>query len=182
MPNGIKDFKGPRADRFPKLPSLNNGPASYDVDQVTTLSRLMAIKPSSILGVCVTHVERFPELKQETPGPDNYEQKTFVHLLDSHISSKREVLNSIEKKSFMDKKIMREMNPGPGTYDVNFAIGRHVGNDNRFALLKSDRLKNRDIDNKRQLTELRTMLNTPDIFTDKRACRRMAHLALYFPS
>ncbi|KAJ3117779.1 hypothetical protein HK100_000750, partial [Physocladia obscura] len=32
-------------------------------------------------------------------------------------------------------------NPGPGTYDINYAIGRHVGNDNRFALLKSKNLK-----------------------------------------
>ncbi|KAJ3032065.1 UNVERIFIED_CONTAM: hypothetical protein HDU68_006838 [Siphonaria sp. JEL0065] len=102
----------------------------------------MAIKPSSIAGVCLTTVERFPEMKQLTPGPDVYEQKTFVHLLDSHIGSRREVLNSIEKKSFMDKRIQREMNPGPGTYDINSAIGRHVANDARFALLKSDRLKN----------------------------------------
>ncbi|KAJ3290955.1 hypothetical protein HDU79_002827 [Rhizoclosmatium sp. JEL0117] len=178
----MKDFNGPRADRFPKLPNLNNGPASYDVDQLTTLSRIIALKPSSIAGVCVTTSQRFPELKQTTPAPLDYDQKTFVEILNGHVGSRREVLNSLEKKSFMDKQIRREMNPGPGTYDLNFAIGRHVANDNRFALFKSDRLKNRDVDNKRQLTELRTMLNTPDIFTDKRACRRMAHLALYFPA
>ncbi|KAJ3076571.1 hypothetical protein HDU98_002091 [Podochytrium sp. JEL0797] len=150
---------------------------------VTTLSQLMALKTSSKFGVCIGMSERFPELKQKTPAPSDYEQKTFVHLMDSaHISSQRGFLNSMEKKSVMEKKIKKELNPGPGTYDVNFAIGRHVGNDSKFALLKSDRLKNRDADNKRQLSELRAMLGNPDIFTDRKACRRMAHLSLYFPS
>ncbi|KAI8618636.1 hypothetical protein BC830DRAFT_1253477 [Chytriomyces sp. MP71] len=158
----MKDFNGARADRFPKLPFLNKGPASYDCDQATTLSKNISSKPSSILGVCVTTAERFPELRKPTPAPSEYKPKTFVQALDTRVTSHREVLNS--------------------TYDPNYAIGRHVGNDNRFALVKSTRLKNRDLENKRQIHDLRNMLNTPDIFTDKRACRRMAHLALYFPA
>ncbi|KAI8614570.1 hypothetical protein BC830DRAFT_1169292 [Chytriomyces sp. MP71] len=176
----MKDFNGARADRFPKLPFLNKGPASYDCDQATTLSKNISSKPSSILGVCVTTAERFPELRKPTPAPSEYKPKTFVQALDTRVTSHREVLNSLEPKSVLGLRLNN--NPGPGTYDPNYAIGRHVGNDNRFALVKSTRLKNRDLENKRQIHDLRNMLNTPDIFTDKRACRRMAHLALYFPA
>ncbi|KAJ3243655.1 hypothetical protein HDU78_000268 [Chytriomyces hyalinus] len=178
----MKDYQGPRAPRFPKLPSLNNGPASYDCDQATTLSTLIAAKPCSLLGVCVNSAERFPELKKTTPAPAEYKPKTFVEIMDSRITSQRPILSSLEPKSLTERSLRRETNPAPGTYDINWAVGRHVGNDSQFALLKSTRIKNRDLENKRQLSDLKQMLNQPDIFTDKRACRRMAHLALYFPS
>ncbi|KAJ3014918.1 hypothetical protein HKX48_004893, partial [Thoreauomyces humboldtii] len=72
--------------------------------------------------------------------------------------------------------------PGPGTYDVSHAIGRHVANDGQFSLQKSSRMKWRDQTNHGQLVELRKLLGANDLFTDKRACRRMAHLALYYPA
>ncbi|KAJ3088999.1 hypothetical protein HDU96_003929 [Phlyctochytrium bullatum] len=118
--------------------------------------------------------------------------------MDSKIRSTREPLGTLDEKNMLEKVLRRiDAIPGPGTYDLNFAIGRHVANDFKFGLLKSDQLRNvsyilslfisggthipfqRDKKNKEQVVELRKLLGANDLFTDKRACRRMAHLALY---
>ncbi|KAJ3331711.1 hypothetical protein HDU76_002429 [Blyttiomyces sp. JEL0837] len=139
-------------------------------------------KPTSVLGVTVTKATRFPDLKELAPSPDKYEPQTFISILNGRITSRREILNTLEDKSISEFALRRSFPiPGPGTYDINYAIGRHVANDNRFALLKSDKGKDRDHKNKDQLKELRKLLAGNDLFTDKRALRRMAHFALYFP-
>ncbi|KAI8841272.1 hypothetical protein BC829DRAFT_402843 [Chytridium lagenaria] len=183
----IKAFNGPRSERFSKLPPLGDatahvGPGAYDIDQITTLSKSLADKPSSKLGVCVTTAQRFPDLKELAPSPDKYEPRGFVSVLKSKITSTREPLETLEDKNVIEI-FLRRMDPipGPGTYDINRAIGRHVGNDYKFGLLKSDHLRKRDAKNKEQVHELKKLLATNDLFTDKRACRRMAHLALYHP-
>ncbi|KAJ3095157.1 hypothetical protein HDU97_007231 [Phlyctochytrium planicorne] len=126
--------------------------------------------------------ERFPDLKELAPSPNKYEPRTFLSILNSKITSTREPLRTLEDKNVIDL-VLRRMDPvpGPGTYDINFAIGRHVGNDFKFGLQKSDQLKRRDQKNKEQVHELRKLLAGNDLFTDKRACRRMAHLSLYHP-
>jgi hypothetical protein len=63
--------------------------------------------------------------------------------------------------------------------DPNYAIGRHVANDDRFALTKSELLKERKIINAYQEARAKDLL-AHDSFTEKRTCRRMAYLALYF--
>ncbi|KAJ3144924.1 hypothetical protein HK101_002572 [Irineochytrium annulatum] len=188
LPSPPSASSGPRSERFPKLPPLDDirnklGPGCYEIEEITTLSKAIASKPSSKLGACVTTAERFPDLKEVAPGPDKYEARTLANVLAQKITSRREVLNSMEEKSMVEIAIRRAYPvPGPGTYDVNNAVGRHVANDHKFGLLKSARLKNRNEINKDQLNELRDLLNSNNLFVDKRACRRMAHLTLYFPS
>ncbi|KAI9330370.1 hypothetical protein DFJ73DRAFT_858895 [Zopfochytrium polystomum] len=176
-------FHGSRAERFPKLPPLRHvGPGSYDVDEITTLSKVVTSKPSSKLGVCINTTRRFPPTKEIAPSPDCYQLSSFVDVLDTHISSRRGTLNTLEDNRTIET-MLRRMTPvpGPGSYDVNHAIGRHVANDKCFALLKSNKLSKRDALNRKQVSELERLLAADDLFTDKTACRRMAHLSLYFP-
>ncbi|KAI9209893.1 uncharacterized protein BJ171DRAFT_485470 [Polychytrium aggregatum] len=185
--NAIKEFHGDRAERFKVLPPidiLKVGPGSYHIDETTKMVTKINQKPSSTLGVCVTTATRFPDPRQRAPGPGKYQHLEFAKLLDLKPTSTREYLSSLGPKCSQQKVISRSIKcaPGPGTYDVNYAIGRHVANDDRFALLKSDELKWRDTQNSGQRRELRALLNSNDIFTDKRACRRMAHLALFYPA
>ena len=67
--------------------------------------------------------------------------------------------------------------PGPGTYNPNYAIGRHVGNDHRFALTKSEWLKEKTMVNKAKMENMKEVLRSNE---EKRTGRRIAHLALYF--
>ncbi|KAJ3412340.1 hypothetical protein HDV05_000937 [Chytridiales sp. JEL 0842] len=183
----MTDFHGPRSDRFAKLPPLTSpevGPGTYNIDEATNLSKKIQLTPSSTLGVCLTTAIRFPELKEVAPSPNTYEPQTFIALLDSQITSRREFLGSLEAKSILDKMTRKADNPGPGKLSLSLSFS-YIGKEGENGLILGMLLsvcRNRDIQNKHQLHELRTLLNSNDLFTDKRACRRMAHLALYFPS
>ncbi|KAJ3051955.1 hypothetical protein HK097_007044 [Rhizophlyctis rosea] len=187
--NTVKVFHGDRAERFRTLPPVTGeiGPGAYNVDEATNVVREIMSKPTSRLGVAVTTAIRFPALHLQSPSNYSYQPKGFLDELNVRPSSRRGLLSSLGPKSVGDSAIrlkeLRAMTnmPTPGTYDVNYAIGRQVATDHRFALLKSDKLKMRDKRNAEQLTELRKLLGANDLFTDKRACRRMAHLALYHP-
>ncbi|KAJ3160225.1 hypothetical protein HDU86_001061 [Geranomyces michiganensis] len=96
----------------------------------------------------------------------------------THNSEEQEIRQLCKKADYQPMNLQLQFS---GTYDVNYAIGRHVANDAEFSLFKSNRVKMRDHKNRDQLAELRKLLGSNDLFTDKRACRRMAHLALYYP-
>lgn len=111
---------------------------------------------------------RFPEIKNANPGAGTY-SFTYSKPVKESIQFN---MRSIERKNF---------NPGPGTYNVNFAVGRHVFNDYTFQLTKSGVLKDRDEKNRVEIKNLKSLMGKNDIFTDKKACRRMAYLSLYYP-
>ncbi|KAI8912222.1 hypothetical protein DFJ77DRAFT_467364 [Powellomyces hirtus] len=181
-----KAFHGPRAERFHVLPPVTGfiGPGGYEVDEITSLATTVLQKPTSNLGVFVRRSTRFPDVKQQSPPVGKYDHKSFLDLIEARITSRREVLNTRAEKSSLNNELKGFVGriPGPGTYDVNYAIGRHVANDGEFSLYKSNRVRWRDQTNRDQLAELRKLLGSNDLFTDKRACRRMAHLALYYPA
>ncbi|KAI8805424.1 hypothetical protein BJ742DRAFT_775137 [Cladochytrium replicatum] len=176
-------FNGPRAPRFQLLPPIEAnahvGPTSYEVDAITTLSTITATKPASKRGVWITTAERFTHKVTKSPGANEYTLPTFVDLLSTRVSSRAEY--NLPGHLDAHLKQTHSYNPAPGTYDVNYAVGRQIANDDRFSLLKSVRLKQRDILTKTQRKELKKLLEKDDLFTDKRACRRMAHLSLYYP-
>ncbi|KAI8893428.1 hypothetical protein BC833DRAFT_608378 [Globomyces pollinis-pini] len=140
-------------------------------------------KPTSKFGVGIVKSVRFPELKQNVPGVGKYNHKTFIAQLDSKCSSTRETLNSsIRDKNFAINNLKQKSYfYSPAVYSLNYAMGRHVANDNSFALEKSDWLKLRDAENADQLANLKELIGKNDLFTDKKACRRMAYLSLYYP-
>ncbi|KAL2915227.1 hypothetical protein HK105_205334 [Polyrhizophydium stewartii] len=75
-----------------------------------------------------------------------YDRETFIDLLNVRCTSTRATLATLETKDYITYQAAKKSNsycPGPGTYDVNYAIGRHVANDTNFALSKSDMLKQR---------------------------------------
>ncbi|TPX70920.1 hypothetical protein SpCBS45565_g01407 [Spizellomyces sp. 'palustris'] len=174
-------FHGPRSARFRTLPPVTGdiGPGGYDVDQTTTFTS--SHKPISKLGLCVRTSQRFRTPSAESPGVGTYDPP-FLNTLDKPAVSKLGILASKSPKSSLESQLTQTLTlvPGPGTYDINYAIGRHVFNDDRFRIYKSDKILERDEKNKTQLAELRKLLGAGDLFTDKRACRRMAHLALYY--
>ncbi|KAI8915664.1 hypothetical protein EDD86DRAFT_221456 [Gorgonomyces haynaldii] len=148
--------RGPQAERFKVSPPTTGslGPGSYEIDRVTSFGHAILGRPTSEHGVCITRAIRFPPIPNNVPGVGKYEVKGFENYC---------------------------ANPSPGTYDVNYAIGRNVANDNQFGLLKSDRLKWREQANGAQAKSLQEIMGKNDIFTDKRAIRRMRYLALYYP-
>ncbi|KAI8820222.1 uncharacterized protein EV422DRAFT_532079 [Fimicolochytrium jonesii] len=178
-----KEFHGPRSERFQTLPPVTGaiGPGEYESTALTTA---ILAKPTSNVGVYIRQGVRFPDVKQQAPPLGHYEHKSFIEDLKKTKGSVRPLLDSGGAKSGLEATLRGSNGfiPGPGTYDINYAIGRHVANDDRFSLHKSARLQWRDQKNRGQLAELRKLLVSDDIFTDKRACRRMAYLALYFPS
>ncbi|KAJ3150919.1 hypothetical protein HDU89_002916 [Geranomyces variabilis] len=180
-----RPFNGPRTERFQVLPPVTGpiGPGGYAVEEITALKSTVQQKPTSNLGVFVRRSTRFPDVKQQSPPVGKYDHKSFLDIIEARVTSKRELLNSRSPKNSLNEFLRGPQGsiPGPGTYDVNYAIGRHVANDAEFSLFKSNRVKLRDHKNRDQLAELRKLLGSNDLFTDKRACRRMAHLALYYP-
>ncbi|EGF79748.1 hypothetical protein BATDEDRAFT_25508 [Batrachochytrium dendrobatidis JAM81] len=146
---------GLKAERFKVLPSVTGkiGPGSYEINQTTCMKSKVMSKPTSVLGVCLNQAVRFPTLNQNTPGVGKYEPKTFIDLLNARCTR---------------------------SYDKNYAIGRNVANDSRFAMSKSGLLKKRQSNNSGQVKNLQELIGKDDIFTDKRACRRMAYLSLYY--
>lgn len=78
-------MKGQKSERFQYLAPVTGsiGPGSYDIDRVSRLSKIVAQKPTSKLGVAVTTACRFPDLKPgDGPGAGEYEGMTFVDLLE----------------------------------------------------------------------------------------------------
>ncbi|KAI9096228.1 hypothetical protein DFS34DRAFT_159519 [Phlyctochytrium arcticum] len=178
-----KAFHGPRSARFQILPPVTGpiGPGGYDVDEATRLATVALQKPISNKGLLVRTSERFPRIPESSTF-GLYTASSFLDVLKQRPTSLREPLSSLSPKSELGKQMDRPSRniPGPGTYDINYANGRHVSNDDRFSIYKSDRIRERDAQNRDQLLELRKLLGANDLFTDKRACRRMAHLALYY--
>ncbi|KAK6098296.1 hypothetical protein MT418_002338 [Batrachochytrium dendrobatidis] len=176
---------GLKAERFKVLPSVTGkiGPGSYEINQTTCMKAKVMSKPTSVLGVCLNQAVRFPTLNQNTPGVGKYEPKTFIDLLNARCTSTRPTLSTLESRDFQSLQLFRKTNmvcPGPGSYDKNYAIGRNVANDSRFAMSKSGLLKKRQSNNSGQVKNLQELIGKDDIFTDKRACRRMAYLSLYY--
>lgn len=65
--------------------------------------------------------------------------------------------------------------------DVNHAIGRHVANDYKFSLTKSERLRERKRQNQHQLDEvMKGDKDVDGLFADQKSVRRMQHFSLYF--
>ena len=167
-------MRGQKSQRFQIMAPVTGsiGPGSYEIDGATGLFKTVAQKPTSKLGVAVTTACRFPDLKASGPGAGEYEGTTFVDLLDQ----KSITLGS--KSLITDHSILNT--PGPGTYNPNYAIGRHVGNDHRFALTKSEWLKKKSLENRAKLENLKELLKSNEAFWEKRTVRRIAHLSLYF--
>jgi hypothetical protein len=134
-------------------------------------STLLMRKPTSTLGTITTRAERFPTVKSEGPGAGQYDSVTFIDLID-----KRE--STIGLKNY---RLKAESNyPGPSTYRLNHAIGRHVANDYRFSLTNSEELKDRRTRNLLQQDHVKELLREHQVFAEKRSCRRLAYLGLYF--
>ncbi|KAJ3188567.1 hypothetical protein HDU85_004281 [Gaertneriomyces sp. JEL0708] len=179
-------FQGSRAPRFDSSRPITGpiGPGNYEVDEVTRLSTAARKRPTSRLGTGVRKSARFPLANAQTPPVGTYSHLSFTDIISRKQISTRELLNSRSGKSGLDDEVNRMSDniPGPGAYDVNYAIGRTVATNTRYSLSKSERIKWRDDRNTPQLVELKKLLTEKDLFTDKKACRRMAHLALYYPS
>ncbi|KAJ3321070.1 hypothetical protein HDV06_004628 [Boothiomyces sp. JEL0866] len=158
--------------------------AALLTDSKDTMAAKTLHKPTSKLGVGIVKSIRFPKYKSDVPGVGQYETNTFLDLIASRCTSTRETFNTLEKKNSVDLRLKKNTcydSPGPAVYNINYAIGRHVANDNKFALDKNTWLKMRDIENAEQMLNLKDLIGKHDIFTDKKACRRMAYLSLYYP-
>jgi hypothetical protein len=167
-------MKGRKSERFQYVSPVTGsiGPGSYDIDKVSRLAKIIAAKPTSKLGVAVTTACRFPDLKPDGPGAGQYEGTTFIDLLEHQSISLGSKTKNTSSCSFNI--------PGPGTYNPNYAIGRHVGNDHRFALTKSEWLKEKTIANRLTMCQMKELLKSNESCWEKRTGRRIAHLALYF--
>jgi len=171
-------FHGARSARFPPIPSFsqahntNVGPSSYQEDRTKTSLLVPVSGNSPPFGT--TSKDRV--IEEKAPAPTAYNVPTNLQVLAKRITSTREYLNSSGIRGF----------PSAVSYadyaDINYAVGRHVANDTQFSLLKNERLRKRERTNKSQIVEIAKVLGKEDgLFTDKRACRRMRHFALYFP-
>ncbi|OAJ38921.1 hypothetical protein BDEG_22812 [Batrachochytrium dendrobatidis JEL423] len=157
---------GLKAERFKVLPSVTGkiGPGSYEINQTTCMKSKVMSKPTSVLGSLVDYNCCFL----------NYFNLSRLQELEN--TSQKHLLIS----SMHDAQKTNMVCPGPGSYDKNYAIGRNVANDSRFAMSKSGLLKKRQSNNSGQVKNLQELIGKDDIFTDKRACRRMAYLSLYY--
>ncbi|KAJ3302126.1 hypothetical protein HDV03_005417 [Kappamyces sp. JEL0829] len=178
-------YQGPRAERFKTLPPVTGdiGPGCYDLNE-TDLTNQMMKKPTSKLGVAVVKSIRFPTIPNSVPGAGTYDGPTFIDILGRHYISKKGTLSNVSKEKFANMQLTKNScyySPGPGIYNINYAVGRHVANDYSFALYKSEALKKRDRINAEQMANLKELVGKDDIFTDRKACRRMAYLSLYYP-
>ncbi len=144
------------------------GPGSYDIKDIHE-------KPISKLGVAITTACRFPEKISDWPSAGDYQTTTFIDLLEKKAMTLAPKATALKVVQSHSSKL-----PGPGTYNPNYAVGRHVGNDHRFALTKSEWLKEQDVVNKSQIKLMKQLLHSSETFWEKRTGRRIAHLALYF--
>jgi hypothetical protein len=160
-------FTGPQSERFQSASKNQIGPGDYKTHN--SFTHEINQKPHSKLGVYIVKSIRFPDIKNNNPGAGTYSFTNSKPVKESIQFNPR----SIELKNYY---------PGPGTYNVNFAVGRHVFNDYTFQLSKSGVLKDRDEKNRSEIKNLKSLVGkNNDIFTDKKACRRMAYFALYYP-
>lgn len=169
----FKNYNGSRAERFKT--ELPDTLTPLDIANANSFVKKLMDKPTSLLGVAITTIPtRFPDLKAQGPSPQQYEIPTFLDNLNGRVTSTHPTFESTPTTSQVISK-----NPGPG-YELNYAIGRHVANDYQFSTRKSGLLLERQERNRKEIDDLKHTLERDDLFTDKRACRRMAHFALYF--
>lgn len=143
-----KDFVGARSPRFPPIPFQYRqeiGPDTYQKDK-TAPTLILPVNPHA--PPFGTKVVRVCEQQEQGVAPTAYTLPTGLDLLAKRITSKREILNSNSTR-------VTQFAVSYSDYaDINYAIGRHVANDYRFSLLKSQALKQRQVNNREQNDEI----------------------------
>ncbi|KAJ3272801.1 hypothetical protein HDV01_005229 [Terramyces sp. JEL0728] len=126
-------------------------------------------------------------------GPGSYDLSNVPLILNKDTLAAKTLLKPTSKLGVGVVKSIRFPNytsdiPGAGQYETKTFLdlidSRCTSTRETFNTLerKNDmRWKKRDAENAEQMLNLKDLIGKHDIFTDKKACRRMAYLSLYYP-